>query len=134
MAVLRRLTALVTLVATLLLVLTESGFACPGDAMASMAGMDATAPSMAGMPGMGGTPSTPSATRTGDGGAPEQSPCRLPWAPDGCRDMAPCAPAALAVATAAPTASASVPEARTDRRVTAPASVDTPPDSPPPRA
>ena len=148
MPALRRLAALVTMLVTLLLVLTESGYACSGASMAGMAGMGATSRSgagaptaaasadpMASMPGMPGMPAAhQSETQTGPQGAPDQGPCRFPWAPDGCRDMAPCAPAALAVATATPLPPAHTPEARLTLRVAAPASLDTPPEPPPPRA
>src|SRR5688572_16197350 len=112
MAVLRRLTALVTLLVTLLLVLTESGFACSGESMAAMdmtaaasggAGGTTSMADMPGMPGMPDMPGMPAASPdeapSGDDGegTPKEAPCRFPWAPAGCRDMAPCAPATLAV-------------------------------------
>jgi hypothetical protein len=137
MVVLRRLTALVTMLVTLVLVLAESGFACSSDDMAGMradaTGGSAAMGDMAGMPmpGMSGAPATPSHDH---GRGPAQAPCRFPWAPAGCRDMAPCAPAALAVA--APVASEPMPahDAVVQVRVSAPRSVETPPEPPPPRA
>ena len=143
MAVLRRLTALVTLLVTLLLVLTESGFACAG---ASMAAMDMTVATggggaaMADMPGMPGMPGMPAASPAdaGTGGdeppAPEEAPCRFPWAPMGCRDMAPCAPATLTAVAWTPRPHAPAAAMLATLAVIAPASIDTPPEPPPPRA
>jgi hypothetical protein len=128
MAVLRRLTALVTMLVTLVLVLAESGFACSTGDMAGMrmgaASGSAARSDMAGMPMPGGD----------HGRAPEQTPCRFPWAPAGCRDMAPCAPAALAVAAAPAAAPMPAHDAVVRVRVSAPRSIETPPEPPPPRA
>jgi hypothetical protein len=137
MVALRRLTALVTMLVTLVLVLAESGFACSTGDMAGMRasvarGSAATA-DMAGMP-MPGVSDSTTAPNGDHGRAPEQAPCRFPWAPAGCRDMAPCAPAALAVA-ASPTAEPMpAHDAVVAVRVSAPRSVETPPEPPPPRA
>lgn len=115
MAAARRLAALVVGVMMLALVLVESGFACAMPEMAEM-------PEMA-MPD--GTAPAPDDT---------ESPCRFPWAPSGCRDMAPCAPAALVVATWQPQGRAPAHHAWWASPVLAPPSFDTPPEPPPPRA
>ena len=126
MIVLRRLTALVTMLVTLVLVLAESGFACSRDEMAGMRA-SATVEDTVAANGMAGMPMPPTPV-------PHPKPCRFPWAPNGCRDMAPCAPAALAVAALMPIPAAPVPDALVTARVTVPPSVETPPEPPPPRA
>jgi hypothetical protein len=73
-----------------------SGFACvmpdmgrsPSAAMATMVMSGADMAGM-GMPDMAGSPS-------GEAPAHDHAPCKLPWAPDGCSSMTPCAPLALA--------------------------------------
>lgn len=79
-----------TLVAVLLhLVVVGSGFACGLPTHdADMPGM----PGMASMAGMQGSVNQ-GAPAAGQG----KSPCRLPWAPDGCQSMATCVPAAVKV-------------------------------------
>jgi hypothetical protein len=77
----------ILVVVFLQLLLVESGYAClaqrtESDGSVSMAGM--TMPEAV----LGG--SAPAAP----GG---RTPCRFPWAPDGCQTMAMCAPAILAV-------------------------------------
>jgi hypothetical protein len=129
MVLLRRLTAVATLLVTFLLVLTESGFACSGAAMPGM-GLAASASSGNDMAGMGAMADHERAPDR----APDRAPCRFPWAPSGCRDMAPCAPAALAVLAALPAADAPPPDAVRAAPVTAPASIEAPPEPPPPRA
>jgi hypothetical protein len=130
MAVLRRLIAFATLLVTLLLVLTEAGFACADASMQDMAG-SASAAGMDDMPGMSRSGAPRNAAHDP---APAQGPCRFPWAPSGCRDMAPCSPAALTVAAAMPPDPAPATEAIIVARVTAPVSVEMPPEPPPPRA
>jgi hypothetical protein len=102
------------------LVFVESGYAC------AMPTMGATA--MASMVGMPMPAHTARQAPTDSKG-----PCRFPWAPDGCQSMAPCAPAALAVAaqvlTAAPQLVAAVPALI----VRTPPSETSPPELPPPR-
>lgn len=136
---LRRAVALFVSVFLLQLVLVEAGFAC--GMPASAAGHGAADP-MAGMVMPGQATSNAAAVPALDSPivaapAPEPSPCHFPWAPDGCRDMAPCAPAAMpappGVAVATPT-----PPVRHVRVhagiVRTPPSVLTAPEPPPPRA
>ncbi len=75
-----------------LLVLVESGYACQvrmvgGSMDTAMAGMS--------MPGHPASPQP--ASKRHD---VPQEPCRFPWAPNGCQNMAPCAPSALTVPSA----------------------------------
>lgn len=134
---LRRLAALFSGVMMLVLLLTESGFACAMPDMSSSADAGAETSAMAGMDDMAGMPGM------GDMAAPEgtapaqsedESPCRFPWAPSGCRDMAPCAPAALAEAAWQPEAAASDRGVQGARVVLTPPSFGTAPELPPPRA
>src|SRR5579862_4534916 len=114
----RRIVAALSAVFVLQLVFVGSGYACPrSDAGGSMADMGMA---MA----HGGQPASPH----------HQTPCRFPWAPDGCRNMVPCAPAAIATPAQAvvdlPPLVASVPVLS----VVTPPSVNSPPELPPPRA
>lgn len=131
----RRMTAL--LVSLLLAHVTwvGSGFACrmPGmgnisDGMASMAGMDMSSTEMDGM-GMAGTLEQPS-------GAPahDHEGCQLPWAPDGCQSMAPCAPLAMASLLQVLQVPGDVPAAVASQLVLTPPSQVRAPELPPPRA
>src|SRR5687767_6421878 len=128
----RRAFAAFTGIMMLGLVATESGFACAMPEMPAMASMDgaAGAAGAAGMHDMAGmTMPAEDAPAT-----EEETPCRFPWAPSGCRDMAPCAPATLAVAAWRPAANAPAHDVLAAGRVLAPASIDRPPEPPPPRA
>ncbi len=122
----RRLLQPVAVLLTLVLlqlVLVESGYACrmPADGDASMAGM----------PMPGSTRHSSSApTKKGQ----PQAPCQFPWAPNGCQIMAPCAPAALTVASSTTTAAARVHVAPLRFEPLAPLSLSIAPELPPPRA
>ena len=61
-------------------------------------------------------------------------PCKLPWAPDGCQSMVPCAPAALASSVVALDQSISISERAVADLPEALASVTRAPELPPPRA
>jgi hypothetical protein len=117
----RRLTAALSALFVLQLVFVESGYAC------SMSRMTGDTTSMAGM-------SMPPVAQTAQPApAQQRSPCRFPWAPDGCQSMAPCAPATIVTASptlsdpAAPVAAIPV------LAVLTPPSTTSPPDLPPPR-
>jgi hypothetical protein len=62
------------------------------------------------------------------------TPCRSPWAPDGCQSMVPCSAAALASASAQLNHGTPVPERVASALALTPPSVTTPPELPPPRA
>jgi hypothetical protein len=132
---LHRLAALFTGAMMFVLVLAESGFACAMPDMASSARTGAEASAMAAMAGMSDMAGMPDMTASGST-APEQdeAPCRFPWAPSGCRDMAPCAPAALTVASWQPEGRARVHDVQRAAAVLAPPSFGTAPELPPPRA
>jgi hypothetical protein len=135
MAPVRRLAALLVSCVMLVLLLVESGFACAMPDTTAMATADGGA--MAGMPM--DMPAAPERAPAGPSDGPsgrhsDDGSCRFPWAPSGCRDMAPCAPAALAVAAWLAPPAASAPAALAAARVTAPPSVIAPPELPPPRA
>lgn len=141
---LRRAVALLVSVFLLQLVLVESGFAC---GLPSTAGGDGVAVPMAGMampgmamPGQAVSDAPPSGAPDGAGAtapAPEPSPCHFPWAPDGCRDMAPCAPAAMPTPPVGEAAPSSLPllHGRVHAGIVrTPPSILTAPEPPPPRA
>jgi hypothetical protein len=60
--------------------------------------------------------------------------CQPPWAPGGCRTMAPCAPVALKSGALTLVANAATPEATPVFTVIAPRSISRAPELPPPRA
>lgn len=134
----RRLSRLLGLVLSLLflqLQLVEGGYVCQQPAGArptpsAMVGMAMGAGSMS----AAGDPAAATAApaRHGD----DQMPCRFPWAPSGCRDMAPCAPAALPSVVVTALAPAATPVRAADPVLVAaaPASLSRPPELPPPRA
>jgi len=103
------------------LVLLGSGFGCTWASSTSSASMSAM--------GMAGTPQ-----RTSHPHDRAPSGCQLPWAPNGCQTMAPCAPAALESVTFTLAASAATPEAAPPFVVIAPRSLTRAPELPPPRA
>jgi hypothetical protein len=123
----RRLVALLASCMMLVLLLVESGFACAmpdGGATAGMAmatGMDMEMPAAP-------EHAPPAQDAPADGGD-----CHFPWAPAGCRDMAPCAPATLAVAAWVAPSAAPAHAALAAARVTAPPTAVAPPEPPPPR-
>ena len=105
------------------LMLVAGGYACvmrdSGEAVAgAMAGMT--------MPGSdeGSAPSSKGGER----------PCEFPWAPNGCDAMAPCAPAAITVASVTVLQDQRVPEVPATLELLAPTSVSRAPELPPPRA
>jgi hypothetical protein len=115
----RRIVAALSAALVLQLVFVGGGYACPGsDARGSMTDM--------GMATMahGGQPAS----------THHRTPCPFPWAPDGCQNMVPCAPAAIAAPTRGvvdlPPIVAPVPV----MSVVMPPSVIAPPELPPPRA
>jgi hypothetical protein len=118
----RRVVAALSAVFVLQLVFIESGYACArSDARGSMADM--------GMMGM---------TTKANGGAPastdHRSPCRFPWAPDGCQNMVPCAPAAITAPAHGVVDVPPVAQAIPVLSVVTPPSATSPPELPPPRA
>jgi hypothetical protein len=108
------------------LVLVTSGFAC----IAPESSQDMTA--------MGMTSAHADGQATAQNVAPVQkapaTPCKFPWAPDGCQSMVPCAQTALASAAAALNRGGPVPQRVASDAEVAPLSVTTPPELPPPRA
>jgi len=111
------------------LTFVESGYACQMPAGA-MSGPVAARMQMGMQMAAGGGIASP----TGATPTQQHSPCRFPWAPDGCQSAAPCAPVALvsgAVTLRPITSTQSAPSrvaplARTFLRL--------PPEPPPPRA
>lgn len=74
-----------------------------------------------------------------DGGAPSSSggrdrPCEFPWTANGCDAMAPCAPAAISVASVTAFQAQRVPEVPVTLELLEPTSVSRAPELPPPRA
>ena len=130
----RRVTAFFMTVLFAHVLWVGSGFACvmpeTGHSSSSpMATMGMYDPSMAGM-------DMPDAAGHSPGGEPahDHAPCKLPWAPDGCSSMTPCAPIALASPTE-PLGSPEIilPSIARLAVLTPPSQVRTP-DLPPPRA
>lgn len=113
------------------LTLVQPGYGC-GVAPSGSMPMPAptTMPMGDGQMGMAQPPRDASSRSESD----HQAPCRLPWVPDGCQAMAPCAPSAVV------TAPVSLPQltlAPADMRILAvlePSSVSYLPELPPPRA
>lgn len=120
-----RAAAGILVVALLQLVLLESGYACLAMSDGSAAGA-----TMAGMtmPGESGSSDRPA----GDG--QEQAPCEFPWAPNGCQSIAPCAPAAVTVASAPAVSAFLLHDAPMTLVQLAPAAPSRAPELPPPRA
>lgn len=116
-----RLVGATLLLSMCYLVLLGSGFGCTWASSTSSASMAAME--------IAGTPQ--SASHPHDR-AP--SGCQLPWAPNGCQTMAPCAPAALESVRFTLAASAATPEAAPPFVVIAPRSLTRAPELPPPRA
>jgi hypothetical protein len=107
----RRVLAALSAALVLQLVFVGSGYACSrSDGRASMADM-----------GMGSTDQ-------------HHVPCRFPWAPDGCQNMVPCAPAAIAVPTNGVLDLQPLVAPVLVLSVVTPPSVNSPPELPPPRA
>jgi hypothetical protein len=111
---LRRATAVFSALFVLLLVFVESGYACA-------------------MPRMGGMSMAQGAHAASPMPAHHQSPCRFPWAPDGCQSMAPCAPATLVTASQMLTDPPALVPAIPVLAMLTPPSATSPPDLPPPR-
>lgn len=129
----RRSTAI--LVAILLANLTRvgSGFACvmPGPAQhstseAAMSTTETPSDDMANMPGM-------DAPQHGSSSDEQNTPCKFPWAPDGCRLMTPCAPLALASLDVGVVQRSVLPPQPELLVVLTPPSAVRAPDRPPPR-
>jgi hypothetical protein len=134
MAVLRRAFAAFTGLMMFGLVVTESGFVCAMPEMAAMSGAHAPAAPAGDAHGDMAGMSMPAESEGGPASDGEEAPCRFPWAPSGCRDMAPCAPATLVVAAWRPAPTPPGHDALAAGRVLLPASIDRPPEPPPPRA
>src|SRR5438045_354730 len=121
-----RLAGVLTTLLLAAFVLVSSGFACP------------TPGSSDNMTAMGMASGHATGQATVQTVAPIQkapvAPCKFPWAPDGCQSMVPCAPAALASASAELNRGGSVPERIASFVALAPISVTTAPELPPPRA
>jgi hypothetical protein len=120
----RSVASLLSLV-LLQLVLVESGYACrmptTGPVGASeMAGMQ--------MPAGADHASAPAPHDQ------QESPCRFPWAPNGCQTMAPCAPSALATASTGIASLAATRMAPAQLVLLAPTALSSAPELPPPRA
>ena len=129
----RRITAV--FVALLLANLTRvgSGFACvmPGPAQPltsdiAMSTTEAPSDDMASMPGM-------AAPQHGSSTDQQNTPCKFPWAPDGCRLMTPCAPLALASLDVGVVLRSVLPPQPERLVVLTPPSAVRAPDRPPPR-
>jgi hypothetical protein len=121
-----RLAGLFTSLFLAAFVLVTSGFACiaPGSSqdMTTMGMISAHADGQAAAQNVAPVQQAPA------------TPCKFPWAPDGCQSMVPCAPAALASSAAALNRGGSAPERVASDVAVAPLSVTTPPELPPPRA
>lgn len=127
----RRITALVVNLLLGHVMWVGSGFACSMPAMdhgstatPGMAAMEMSGNAMAGMDMSGEHPSD----------APDHEPCKLPWAPDGCRSMTPCAPLAMASLPQALQMADDTPLAIASQRALTPPSQVRAPELPPPRA
>jgi hypothetical protein len=121
-----RLAGLFTSLFLVAFVLVTSGFGCttPGssDDMTAMAMTSAHANGQATAQDIAPVQNAPAA------------PCKLPWAPDGCQSMVPCAAAALASAASVLNGSGPVPERVAPGAAITLLSVTSPPELPPPRA
>ena len=130
----RRVTAFFMTVLFAHVLWVGSGFACVMPEMgrspsAAMTTMDMSDANMAGM-------DMPDATGNSPRGAParDHAPCKLPWAPDGCSSMTPCAPIALASPTEPLGSPEMMPPSIARLAVLTPPSQVRTPDLPPPRA
>ena len=134
----RRSRSLLALLANVLLVHVMwigTGSACVMPDMANshhgaMAGMNMPGMDMAGMD-MSGMASSTDASNSPE---PEQSPCRFPWAPDGCQNMTPCAPLAIGATQEILRDASEPPVHVATLRVLMPPSRGHAPEPPPPRA
>ena len=129
----RRITALVVNLLLVHVMWVGSGFACSmpamdhgSSAMPGMAAMDTSGTAMANM--------DMSAANEPSSDAPDHEPCKLPWAPDGCRSMTPCAPLAMASLPQALQSSDDTPLAIASQLALTPPSQVRAPELPPPRA
>ena len=130
----RRLTAFVLSALFAHVLWVGSGFACvmPEMGHSSSSPIVAVAMSDANMAGM----DMPDAPGNSPSGAPahDHAPCKLPWAPDGCSSMTPCAPIALASPTEPLGSPEIMPPSIARLAVLTPPSQVRAPDLPPPRA
>ena len=130
----RRVTAFFMTVLFAHVLWVGSGFACvmPEMGHSSSSTMATMAMSDANMTRM----DMPDATGSSPGGAPahDHAPCKLPWAPDGCSSMTPCAPIALASQAESLRSPEIVPPSIARLAVLTPPSQIRTPDLPPPRA
>ena len=128
----RRITALFASLLLANLTWVGSGYACAMPAMAhpSQASSASNGATDAEMPGM----DMSAAAATPSGGSHHEQPCRLPWVPEGCQSMAPCAPAVFASHAFTLDVPNVTPVAIADLHVLEPPSEMAAPDLPPPRA
>jgi hypothetical protein len=98
----------------------------------AMAGMDMPTATTTDMD-VSGMPAESSGAQS-NSPAHQHSPCRLPWAPDGCQTMTPCAPLAIASPEQVLRTIDDTPAAVRVLRVLMPPSRAHPPEPPPPRA
>jgi hypothetical protein len=108
------------------LVLVESGYVCRMPANGPVGASD-----MAGMQMPGRADHSPTAPAQHD---KQDAPCRFPWAPNGCQAMAPCAPAAVTVASAVIASFAPAANVLPQLVALAPPALTMAPELPPPRA
>ena len=130
----RRITALLASLLLANLTWVGSGYACAMPAMAhpSHASSVRTDGNDAPMPGM--DMAAPSSTTPSGESQHHEPPCRLPWVPEGCQSMAPCAAAVFAPHTFTLDVPNVTPVKIADLHVLEPPSELAAPDLPPPRA
>lgn len=122
-----RFTALVLSLVMVNLALIASGYACTVRGMTDMSGMvTARTASASGAAVM--------QQKSSQGDRQQSSPCRFPWAPNGCESMAPCGPAALAAWATLPNESVRVPLSVPDGTIALLQTAMSAPEIPPPRA
>lgn len=113
------------------LTLVQPGYGCGVAASGSMPMPAAATMSMGdGQMGMSQSPRDASSRSESD----HHAPCRLPWVPDGCQAMAPCAPSAIVTAPVSLPQLAPAPADVQVLAVLEPSSVSRLPELPPPRA
>ncbi len=128
-----RFTALVLSLVMANLAFVTSGYACTAHAMTGMSGMVTARVRSA----PASTSSVPGSGMMQQGSSQDDrqqsSPCRFPWAPNGCESMAPCAPAVLAPSATLRQESVRVPLSVADRTVALLQTAPSAPETPPPR-
>lgn len=104
------------------------------DSHHAMAGMNMPAADMAGMDMSGMDMSDMGAPTDAPSSEHDQTPCRFPWAPEGCQNMTPCAPLAIGSAQQILREVGEPPVHVATLRVLMPPSRGHAPEPPPPRA